>query len=219
MRSRPDPARHVRRRRPAVLLHLRRHPRARVLLSAVLLAAAFLVAHRSLTAAAAARADWGRTVPAVVAVDDIEAGDALSGATEVRDLPAAVVPDGALTSLDGDESARAALYAGEIVVAARVAPDGLTGVAAAVPDGHRAVAVPTQPGAAPTLSVGDLVDVLVAVDPAFSGGVPPGFAVAEAAPVIDIGDEAVTVAVPRSASPRVAFAVSQGLVTLALVGA
>ncbi len=96
MRTRPDPAHRVRRRRPALLLHLRRHPRARVFLSAALLAAAALVAHRSLTAAAAERAGWGRTVTAVVTVDDVDAGDPLAEATEVRDLPAAVVPDGAL---------------------------------------------------------------------------------------------------------------------------
>ena len=80
------------------------------------------------------------------------------------------------------------------------------------------MAVPVLPGGAPLLEVGDLVDVLVTVDAAASGGGPPAFAVAEAAVVLHVGDESVTVAVPRATSPRVAFAASQGLVTLALVG-
>ncbi len=66
---------------------------------------------------------------------------------------------------------------------------------------------------------GDLVDVLVTVDPGISGSGPPAFAVADAAVVLHVDDESVTVAVPRATSPRVAFAASQGLVTLALVGA
>ncbi|MGE3621138.1 MAG: SAF domain-containing protein [Acidimicrobiia bacterium] len=218
MRTRPV------RRRPRPLsdlaLHLRRHPRHRHLLGLLLAAGAALVVQRSVAAGQAERDGWGRSVEVVVATRDVAAGEALGpGAVERRDLPRALVPPGALSEVGPDRTARGPLYEGEIVLAGRVAPDGLTGVAARVPAGHRAVAVPLGAEAAPPLEVGDRVDVLVAVDPAAAGGGPPGFAVAEGVLVVDVGEDAVTVAVARPDAARVAVAMGQGLVTLALVGA
>ncbi|MBA2282806.1 MAG: hypothetical protein H0W25_16485, partial [Acidimicrobiia bacterium] len=47
----------------------------------------------------------------------------------------------------------------------------------------------------------------------------PTGVVAHAATVVDVGDRAVTVAVPEADAPRLAFAAARGTVTLALVGA
>jgi Flp pilus assembly protein CpaB len=118
---------------------------------------------------------------------------------------------------------RQPVAAGEPLVPERLAPQGLTGVAALVPAGHRAVAIPIGPLAAPPLTVGDLVDVL-AVVPALVEEQPrqredqPSFALVEAAVVVDVGEQSITVAVPEAAAPRVAWVLTNGSVVLALAG-
>jgi Flp pilus assembly protein CpaB len=131
--------------------------------------------------------------------------------------------------------------AGEPVVASRLAPHGLTGTAALVAPGERAVTVPPGPAAAPPLVVGDLVDVLTVlpVGPGGAGehgdrgehgdgdgdhgdgdggGEAPAFVLVEQAAVVDVTDGAVTVSVPAADAPRVAWALASGTVVLALAG-
>jgi pilus assembly protein CpaB len=129
--------------------------------------------------------------------------------------PEGVIPPGALSEPPVGRVALVALVPGEVLLDSRVAPEGLTGVAALVPEGWRAVAVPatTVTGAIPVLDIGDRVDVLVTL------GEPPTVVVADDAVVVDVNDESVTVAVPRDDAPRVAFGVVAGGVTLALRGA
>ena len=176
----------------------------------------------------AARRSWGASRPVAVATRDLAPGDVLSpGAVEVRRLPAAVVPAGASASAPVGAVVRQPVVAGEPLVPARLAPDGLTGTAALVPEGFRAVAVPLGPTGVPPLAVGDEVDVLAVVPPdlvaAEPGGDDPGpgpaFPLVERAVVVDVGEEAASVAVPQSDAPRVAFALAQGAVVLALAGA
>jgi Flp pilus assembly protein CpaB len=179
----------------------------------------------------AARRSWGATRAVAVATRDLAPGDVLSaGATEVRRLPAAVVPSGALSSPPTGAVVRQPVVAGEPLVPARLAPDGLVGTAALVPEGFRAVAVPLGPPGVPPLAVGDEVDVLAVLPPELAGAAPaaqpagaagaaePAFPLVERAVVVDVGDEAVSVAVPRPDAPRVAFALAQGAVVLALAG-
>ncbi|MFS8586624.1 MAG: hypothetical protein FWJ72_16275, partial [Acidimicrobiia bacterium] len=112
------------------------------------------------------------------------------------------------------------VVAGEPLQAARLAPHGATGAAALLEPGQRAVAVPTGPRPTPPLAVGDRVDVLAvlpAPDLDVAGGA-PAFPVVEGATVVDVGDDAVTVAVPRGDAPRVAWAATGGVVALALTG-
>jgi hypothetical protein len=80
-------------------------------------------------------------------------------------------------------------------------------------------------GGAPPLAVGDLVDVLAVMPgaglagPGSDGaGQEPAFALVERAAVVDVADDAVTVAVPGGDAPRVAWALSNGAVVLALGG-
>jgi hypothetical protein len=82
--------------------------------------------------------------------------------------------------------------------------------------GTRGIAIPVEPGTAPPLSPGDRVDVRVARSAEVAGDGPPGFTLATAAPVVDVGDAAVTVAVRADDAPRVAVALGAGAVTLAL---
>ena len=173
--------------------------------------------------AVAARAAWGEPVPVVVAVRDLAPGDVV-GAVDVtvEHWPPAVVPAAALDEPPVGRTVSAAIVAGEVVVAARVAPDGLSGVAALLPSGWRAVAVPAGGGGfgsdLPPLAVGDRVDVLAGTA-TFDDVALDLEVVAGAALVVDVTDTTVTVGVPAASAPAVAAATTRGTVTLALVGA
>lgn len=222
MRPTPPPARRRarRRRRPHIGLILRRNPRvwwAAVLSVAVGLggATASLVAR-----AEEVRREWGVTAQVLVARHDLAPGDPV-GHEDVSLVarPVALIPTSALRSLPRGAIARAAVPAGEVIVAERLAPTGLRGVAALLPAGTRAVAIPTEPGSAPPLSPGDRVEVLVALPPESAGSGPPGFALVPDALVVAVSEGTVTVAVPRDSAPRLAVALGLGTVTLALIGA
>jgi pilus assembly protein CpaB len=162
-------------------------------------------------------ARYGHLRPIVVATRAVEVGSVLRPAdVAVRSLPAAFLPEGALASTGAavGRTVVVPLFRGTAVVGAHLAPDGLEGVAALLPAGARAVAVPTSP-ASVALRRGDRVDVLATFDPPPAGEAPT-FAVAEAAPVVDVGPEAVTVAVAPEEALRVAYAVAAGVVTLTL---
>jgi Flp pilus assembly protein CpaB len=175
--------------------------------------------------AEAARERWGRARPVAVATRDLAPGDLVDGsAVEVRRLPEAAVSPGALAEPPSGSVVRQPVAAGEPLVAERLAPQGLTGVAALVPAGHRAVAIPIGPLAAPPLKVGDLVDVL-AVVPTLAEQQPrlpedqPSFPLVEAVVVVDVGEQSIAVAVPEADAPRVAWVLTNGSIVLALAGA
>jgi pilus assembly protein CpaB len=167
--------------------------------------------------AEAQAAQYGNLRPVVTAARAVEAGEVVRPSDVVlRSVPAAFLPDG-VASDPGAVVGRTAvvpLFRGAAVVAGQLAPDGLGGVAALLPAGGRAVAVPTGP-ASVALRRGDRVDVLVTFDPP-PAGEDPTFPVAEAAPVVDVGPDAVTVAVGPEEALRVAYAVAAGRVTLVL---
>jgi Flp pilus assembly protein CpaB len=168
----------------------------------------------------AARDRWGAGHDVLVARHDLAPGDAVDGAdVERRALPRAALPPEPLTALPVGAVARHPILAGEPVVAARLAPAGLAGAAALVGPGDRAVAVPRAQIAMPPLRIGDVVDVLAVLPPgAGEGHDPPAFPVVEGALVVDVGDEAVSVAVPADDAAATAWAVSQGAAALALSG-
>lgn len=164
-------------------------------------------------------AAYGRRRAVVVAARAMPAGHVVrAGDVRRRSQPAGLVPAGALQEPPVGRTLSAAVVAGEVVVGERVAPSGRSGVAALLPSGTRGVAVPVdQKGL--RLRVGDVVDVLATFDTdAAAPSGDPTFPVAEEAMVVDVDDGAVTVAVGADDAPRVAFALAQGVVTLALVG-
>lgn len=82
--------------------------------------------------------------------------------------------------------------------------------------GSRALAVPTGPGAL-ALRPGDRVDVLATFDPLVAPrGEDPTATVARGATVVAVRGQGVTVAVSAVEAPRVAFALSQATIALAL---
>jgi Flp pilus assembly protein CpaB len=214
---------------------LAQRPAVRRTLAVALALVTGLVAASLLQAGDAARRSWGVTRPVAVATRDLAPGDTLGpGEVEVRPLPAALVPAAALRDAPAGATVRQPVLAGEPLVPTRLAPDGLAGTAALVPEGYRAVSVPAAAAGLP-VTVGDQVDVLAVLPPdplatapappaADEGGPsPPGaddpaFPLVERAVVVDVGDEAVAVAVPVDDAPRVAFALAQGSLVLALVG-
>ncbi len=181
--------------------------------SAVALAAGLAAAQavRLGADAEAARAAWGDPVEVVVAARDLDAGDVVQAAdVRTERWPSAVVPGGAVDEAPLGRVLSADVVAGEALVGARLAPDGLSGPAALVPDGWRAVAVPSSAGfgaPVPPLRLGDRVDVL-APDLVAAGAV-----------VVAVDDEVVTIAVSADDAPAVAEAMAVAVVVLALRGA
>jgi len=179
-----------------------------------------VTAARIVGRAEAAAARYSSLRPVVVATRPVETGAVLRPAdVAVRAVPAAFLPDdpvGAAADAVG-RTVVVALFPGVPVVRSHLAPDGLRGVAALLPPGTRAVAVPAGGASAP-VRTGDLVDVLATFDPTSSPspGGEPTFAVATAALVVDVSDDSATVAVGPDEARRVAFAVSHGVVTLAV---
>ncbi len=218
MRGRPVVVRRRLRRR-RVPRWIRRHP---VLYWLVAIVFAGVTAHAitsALSRAEAARAGWGETRSVLVAQHRLDVGEVVrDGDVAAAAWPAALVPRGAAPDA-GNAVGRTVVQViepGEAVLAGRLAPDGLRGVAALVPPGWRALALPVGPAALP-LSVGDRVDLVAAV-----GGTDatesqsPSFVLADNAVVVAVDERSVTVAVRAEDAPRVALSIVTGSVVLAL---
>jgi pilus assembly protein CpaB len=188
-----------------------------------LVAVALAVASGGTVANLTARAEaslqrYGTLRPVAVATHDLDPGEVIGrGDVELRALPRGLIPSGALVSSPAGQVVRHPIYAGEVIVGGRLAPMGLSGTAALLPPGRRGVAVPIDPASGLQLVVGDEVDVLVTLDPTIADG-DPTVTVARAALVVAVGELSATVAVTQDQAPRLAFAITQGVVTLALVG-
>jgi Flp pilus assembly protein CpaB len=196
---------------------LRRRPTPYWLATGLLAIATGVAVSALVERADAAFARYGTSRRVAVASHDLAEGETIGpGDVELRQVPSGLVPDGAVEQIPTGQTVRAPVYEGEVVVAARLAPAGLTGTAALLPPGTRAIAVPVDVASSLELDIGDAVDVLVALDPSVASD-EPAVTVARGAPVVALGEAAVTIAVTADEAPRLAFALSQGTVTLALV--
>jgi pilus assembly protein CpaB len=208
-RPRPSPL------RPLALwrarLRLRRRPLLWWLAVVGLSLSVGLVLESGLSRAQADARRFGEPVRVAVAEVDLAAGDLAGPETvELRPWPAALVPTGALSTVPDGQVVSQAILAGEPVVAARLGADHL------VPPGSRALALPSGPGAL-GVRVGDRVDLLATFDPLVAPvGEDPTVTVARAATVVAVRTRSITVAVTEAETPRVAFALSQATITLAL---
>lgn len=177
----------------------------------------------------AARNRWTDTREVVVTTGDLDTGRVI-GVDDVRavKLPQAAIPSGATTaSVDQlvGATVNRPIYAGEVVVDGRLGPAGLGPVAARIPAGFRAVAVPTG-SAVPPLAPGDRVDLLAVGDPygarwspSASGG-SPGAArtVARRVEVLATDADTLTVIVADQAVADVVGAAVGGVMVAVLVG-
>lgn len=176
-----------------------------------------LAVSHGLAQARAGAALYGAPRPVVVAVRGVQPGAVLTSAdVTTRAAPAALVPPGAVEKRSEAEGRTVvvAVFAGEAVLRPHLAPSGRRGLAALLPAGRQAVAVPTTSGGL-RLRKGDVVDVLATLDPP-PPGEDPTFAVAREAIVLDLSGESVTVAVSPDEARRVAFALAKGAVSLAV---
>jgi len=165
----------------------------------------------SLSRAEADAQRFGPSVHVAVARIDLAAGALAGPATvELWPWPERLVPAGALREVPDDRVVTQPVLAGEPVVTDRLGTDSL------VPPGSRALALPTGPGAL-GLRVGDRVDVLATFDPLVApAGEDPTVTVARVATVVSVRARSITVAVSEAEAPRVALALSQATITLAL---
>ncbi|MEY2446858.1 MAG: pilus assembly protein CpaB [Acidimicrobiaceae bacterium] len=204
-------------RRRLLPRRVRHHPLVRLAAVVVVALVATSVIQRSAAVAIDARRRWGQERTVVVARHRIASGEVVdANAVTTESWPAAVVPNGAVDTSPVGRTVVDTIEPGEAVLASRLAPTGLSGVAALIPAGWRAVAVPVGP-AVVTLSVGDHVDLIAGFDVAnASTAQAPAFTVARDAVVVAVDDQRVTVAVPGTDVERVAFAIVAGTVVPAL---
>jgi len=177
-----------------------RIPLVRLLVALGLGLATFLTVRSAVEPAS----DAGPLVEVAVVARPVRAGAPVAP-DDVRTatLPVGALPDAEPAPRPVGHTARVDLVPGEVVLAARLGPRGL---AALLPPGTRALAVPRAAGT-PPLEPGQRVDLLA------SGGI-----VVDGASVLAVDDSGTTVAVPEEAAPAVAEAIAASAVTLALAG-
>ena len=204
-------------RRRLLPRRIRHHPALRISLVVVAIAVGGSTVNRTVQHAFDERHRWGETRTVIVARHRIEIGAVVDGDdVDTARWPLAVVPNGAFTQMPAGRTAVATIESGEAILSARVAPDGLHGVAALVPTGWRAIAIPAGP-AVVTLAVGDHVDLIAGFDAqSTSSDGPPTITVARDALVVAVDEQRITVAMRDSDASRVAFAVVTGTVVPAL---
>jgi Flp pilus assembly protein CpaB len=158
------------------------------------------IVQRATADAAEARRRWGDTRPTLVATRAITTGETLGpSSVAVRDLPAALRPDGALDALPAlpAPAVAAPLAAGEVVTAARLGRAGRSPTAGLLPAHTSGVAV-ARPDGLP-LEPGDVVDVIGAA------GV-----VGRNATVVRRDEETVVLAAADTEAPAIARAAADG---------
>ncbi len=166
-----------------------------------------------------AAADRAERRPVLVVAAPVPPGGRLDEAnTTPAQRARAELPYGAVSDLPVGAIAIDALVPGEVVVASRLAPAGLSPAAALLPAGTRGVAVPAGTTAMP-LAVGDRVDVVAMLPFDLAGPEGAAAVVATAAAVVQADDESVVVAVPEADVPALARALAEGSVQLVLRGA
>lgn len=197
-------------------LELRRRPplrRALVGAAALLLGA---LVQSTVAAADAARAAWGERRTVLVATTDLAPGEPVGrGDLRAEERPVAALPPGALGEVPPGAVVRSLVLEGEVLTRRRLGAGSRTGVAALLPAGTRAVSIPVEPGTAPPLEVGQLVDVVaVSVD---GDGRARSAVLVPAAEVVEAGESAATVAVPVERVGDVVAALAAGAVSLVVL--
>ena len=155
-----------------------------------------------------------RQVP--VAVRLVRVGEPLDAeAVQWEPRPAAAIPSGVVGELGEGAVAAAAIYPGEVVHTERVAGLG-GGLSSRLPADVAAVSVPTTYGV-PPVSPGDSVSLVAVFDSFASDAAPAAQTVARHATVLDLDEEAVTVAIRASEVEPTVSALVWGAVTVVAV--
>lgn len=179
---------------------------------------------RSISAADGERAAWGTRVSAVVAVSEIEPGAVVTASdVETVELPAAAVPEGAADVVPADIVGRATarhVLPGDVLSPDRLAPSGVSGIAAAVPTTRRAVALPRS-ATTPEVRPGDVVDLVGVPDAgsrSWSAERAGGVVVATGVVVLAVDTASITVSVSAGSTPEVVAAAAADRIVAVLTG-
>jgi len=194
------------------LRSLRRSPLAYWAAAIVLGIATFTMVQRRSSDLDERSRQLGPLATTIVARSDLLAGD-LVGADDVeqRTVPQQVIPRDAVESIPDGTRLTADVFEGEVLVAARLTGGATSALAAALPTGHLAVAVPMAETGL-DLERGDRVSLLALGSDGYSEVIATG-------QVISVGDSSVTVAVASAAVGPVADALLAGTITIALTNA
>lgn len=217
----------------------RQGPALLMLLALILAGVAAWAAHQWIRGqAAAAAANQIRLAPVLTASRDLDAGQLLEDAHLRRQSwPVTNLPAGYL----GDPKAvvgrvlKAPVVAGEVILAAKLAPKGLSGgLSAVVPEGFRAMTVRVDEviGVGGFVRPGDRVDVLVSLAHGPFRDDPVGRVVLQDVPVLTVGErvqettkdgkpqkqkaKVATLQVKPEQAERLALASAEGKILLAL---
>jgi pilus assembly protein CpaB len=214
----------------------RRLPRSAVAwfaCAAVAAAGAALAVRAHVAALEATRPDLGDPTPIVVAAADLARGGTLGAdSLAVVEVPAALVPPGAMTSPDAATGRVLAtdLAEGEALTETRLAGAGSGPIAALVPPGLRAFVLPTGPPAG-TVRPGDEIDVLATYGA--NAGRPYTETVASGLEVLQVVEGGPSVSAGSAGAPagppvvvladpltveRLARAASLGMLSIAIAG-
>ena len=170
------------------------------------------------THANAKEKSYGITRTVWVTRASVDAGNDIKASDVTRKkIPRALLPDAPVAPFVVGHAVLVDFAKGEVILASRIAPTGLHGAAALLPLGKRAVGIQPGPGS-PPLHIGDTVDVLASFEHAGSDAQTnvPTVAVAQRAQVLDVRDNAVTIAVLPDEAPKVAFRATNGALSLIL---
>jgi Flp pilus assembly protein CpaB len=169
----------------------------------------------SVSSAHAAAQRYDGLVNVAVAQRDLPAGTKLT-ATDVRteSRPRAFLSSADVVLSPAERTVTTPIAAGEVITELNAGRSGLSATAAMVSDNERAVPLSLR-GFHSALEIGDRVDVLATFEHVATEG-EPTVIVAESARVVQIGEDSVMVAVPRSQATKVAFAATRADIVLAL---
>ena len=162
-----------------------------------------LAVHDAMAAVRQERDAWGRRTTVLVATNPISPGDAVDALVIRRDVPLALAPPGALTSVEPLDTARQHVGVGEILVDVDIGR--VPGPLGVLPDEWLAVTIDGP--ANDSFVAGGAAVVLAA-----------GAVVAPDAVVVQVLAEGVVVGVPPDVAAAVAEMAAQRLAVVALVG-
>jgi Flp pilus assembly protein CpaB len=154
---------------------------------------------------------YGRPTSVAIATRDLPAGKVLGGDdVRVTTLPRQAVPRSALSYAPVGRPLHTAIDEGQVITERQVADRGTSPIAAALPTGMGAIAIPRGDHPLP-LRTGDHVEVLLMDSD--SGDAEP---IDETAPVLSVDGSVAVVAVAPDLVPDIAAGVLANTVTLAL---
>lgn len=228
IRPRPARPRRPAHRRPRVWPRALRRLGRRFRTAAVVLAFGVAVTTTMSTGEHGSEGFAGPARVVLVATRDLPIGTVLAaGDLERRSLPEDAVPAAAVATATSPEALLgrtvvAPIVIGEALVVARLAPEGLHGLAARVPAHRAALAIPIDERT-PPLDVGQQVDLYTGADDPGTGnpsasGASAAHLVSRGDLVVDVNDHTATIAVDPDDTAAVASALAAGTVIVAIAG-